>query len=258
MTPNLKGKYQYVVRLFDNYFNWYEILRGRILNRSISKIQLRNGIKILGGPKSEIVGISDEIFIQKIYNPYFLEIKKADTVVDIGANIGVFSLFAAYQGAEKIIAVEPLPKNVVLIKKNFKENNLKPPTIIQAAVSGTKRQAKLYLGDSDSHNLLFDHNYRNEKYKKHIMVPTITLAGIVGNNRIAKVDFLKVDCEGSEGEIIETTPLSVWKKIKKIAIEYHDGVSSLTSAEIAAKLRKIGYKVVIKRIDSNFGYIYAF
>lgn len=255
---NLNGKYRYVSDLIKNYSDWYKIIIGRVAGKSPRSITLRNGIKISGGPKSEISDLSDEIFFQKVYTPKFKSIKSGDIVLDIGANIGVFSLFAAFNGAKRIVSVEPLPANIKQIQKNFRLNKIDLPETIQMAVDGRTGKAKLYLGDIDSHNLLFDRNYRNEKFDKHIMVPVITLSDILKKEKISRIDFLKMDCEGSEGEIISSTPLSIWKKISKVAIEYHDGVSSLDHNEISRRLKKFGYKIVVKKIDDNFGYIYAF
>lgn len=255
---NLKGKYHYISGLINNYDNWASIVKGRLVHIVTPYVKLKNGLTISGGPKSEIVDIVDEIFFQKVYTPEFLKIKKGDTVIDIGANIGVFGLFAAKNGARKIIAVEPYSKNVDSIKKNFKTNKLNTPKTLQAAVSDKIGKSKLYLGDIDSHNLLFDHNFKNEKYTKFIDVPVTTLSGILKKYGLKNVDFLKIDCEGSEGDIVKSTPLNIWKKIKKIAMEYHNGVSSLSCDEMVTKLKKVGYKVVIKRSDDNFGYIYAY
>jgi len=255
---NLNGKYKYISNLRKNYPGWPGILINRILKQLPQKLILRNGIEIIGGAKSKILDLADEIFFQKVYNPSYLQIKKGDVVVDIGANIGVFSLYAASGGAKKIFAVEPMPANIKLIHENFLCNKLAMPTTLEAAVTDKNGKAKLYLGDLDSHNLLFDHNFNNEKFSKNIMVPAITLSRIIERFKINKINFLKIDCEGSEGEIISSTPKKVWKKIDKVAIEYHDGVSSLNHTEIVAKLKKFGYKVKFKKNDEYFGYIYAF
>jgi FkbM family methyltransferase len=256
VSLNLTGKLNYILYIIRNYPEWYLIFSNRLLKKPITKLKLKNGLIILGGKRSLILDIADEIFVQKVYNPKFMPIRLGSTVIDIGANVGIYSLYAAWKGAKKIYAFEPLSKNLVLINRNFKINRLPQPSLSNAAVTNKTGTAKLYLSDFDSHGLLFDHNYK-DKFTKHVDAKTVTLSRIIQVNRIKKVDFLKIDCEGSEGEIIYSTPKSIWEKIDKIAIEYHNGVSSYSHTDILKKLKKVGYRTKVKVVDPFLGYIYA-
>lgn len=92
-----------------------------------------------------------------------------------------------------------------------------------------------------------------------MLVRSTTLESIIKSNHIQKVGFLKIDCEGAEGLIIKSIPLPLYKKIDKIAIEFHDKISLLNHEQIASILQKVGYLVKIKwRRGSPFGYIYAY
>lgn len=255
---NLIGRLGYIVNLIKTYSTWYEVLLGRFMGKPLKGVKLRNGLYIISGEKSLVTDLVDEIFIKEIYTPKFLRIEKGDTVVDVGANLGAFSLYAAQNGAKNIIDVEPLPQNISLIKRNFHINKFSLPQIEGIALSDKKGFAKLYLGDLDSHNSLFDHNFLNTKFEKYIRIRTATLKDVLDKENIKHVDFLKIDCEGSEGQIVASTPIAVWKDIDKVVIEYHDGVSLLSHEEISAKLKKAGYTVRIKKSDDFFGYIYAF
>lgn len=250
------GKIKYVIKLVRNYSNWLYILLCRFVKKPIRKINLKTGISIIGGEKSLAIDIVDEVFIRKTYNPYFLQIKSGDTVVDIGANIGIFSLYAALNGATNIYSIEPLKENLRLIKQNFWINNLTCPILINIAISNKNGWSKLYLSDHDSHNLLFKRN-NNRKFSKYRTVKTFKLSKFLEKYKVNKVDFLKIDCEGSEGDIFASTGQSEWKNIKKISIEYHNGVSILNDREISARLITLGYKVKTMKSDDYFGYIYA-
>lgn len=256
MLFNFLGKINYILDVIQNYKDWYSIFYNRLFRIHTYKVHLRNGLILVGGPKSLILDLIDEIFVKKVYNPEFMEINVGDIVMDIGANIGVFSLYAAKQKAKKIYSIEPLPQNIPFIKKNIKVNKFNGPNIINVAVSNRNGVGKLYLGDLDSHGLFFSHNYK-DGFVKFIEVPTLTLEKIINDNKIIKIDFLKIDCEGSEGEIIRSTNKDIWKKINKIAIEYHDKVSSLSHQEIVEKLKKNNYKIKVKVTGKLIGYIYA-
>lgn len=256
MSTTLKSKMNYLIGIFHNYYNWPYIIFCRIVNKPIEKVVIRSGTTITGGYKSLAIDIVDEIFIRKVYTPAYLSINKGDTVVDIGSNIGVFSLFAALNGASHVYSVEPLIENIDYLKTNFKINNMKAPKIIHAAISRIKGVSRLYVPDCYSHSrltkdkdILSQNNYR--------VVKTINLNEFVRSMALKKIDFLKIDCEGSEGDIVSSTTRETWEKIGKIAIEYHNNVSVLSNSKISAKLVSYGFNVKTAKSDDLYGYIYA-
>lgn len=253
----LVGKIRYVAGLILDYNNWQSIVLARLRKKRVREVRLRNGLIIIGGKDSLIESLTNEIFIRNIYNPRFLPIHEGDTVIDIGANIGVFGVYAAYKGAKRIIEIEPLQRNIIRIKKNFSINRFAKPTILEAAVSDRNGFERLYLGDLDSHNLLFRDNPKKFGLDANIGVKTITLNEVIRKYFIQHVDFLKIDCEGGEGSIVSSTRYLVWKKIDKVAIEYHDNISSLSHRQIAKKLTHLGFQTKVVISDQFFGYIYA-
>lgn len=256
MIYNIYGKFKYIKELIFTYNNWYTILIDRIKKSVTHKVKLRNGITVNGGSHSIVVDLVSETFANKLYNPSNLNIKRGDIVVDIGANIGVYGLYAAQEKAKVVYEIEPLDENIPLIRNNFKNNNFNNYKIINVAVSDFNGTDKLYIGDLDSHGLLFDHNFK-EKLTKYKIVKTMTLDNIFLKYKIDKVDFLKIDCEGGEGYIFKTTNVKTWRKINKIAIEYHDNVSVFSHQQILTKLSKLGYRTKLEKTGQKFGYIYA-
>ena len=253
----ITGKVSYVLGLMSNYSNWQSIILNRLLKKRIKEIRLRNGLIITGGKDSMIEGLIDEIFIHKVYNPEFLSINKGDLVIDIGANIGVFGVFAASEGAGRIIEVEPFPGNIKRIKKNFSINKMSTPIILEAAVSDKNGTDDIFLGDLDSHNMLYKDSRKIFGFEKHIRVKTVTLNEILQKYSIKHVDFLKIDCEGEEGAIMESTFPSSWKKIDKVAIEYHDNTSVISHQQIVKKLSRLGFRSKVAVSDRLYGYIFA-
>jgi len=253
MALNLSGKYRYISHLLSYYPDGLEILiKQRLLGKPVSQIRLRNGLIIRGAKNSLLVDVIDEIFYRKGYTPKFLPIKSGDVVVDIGANVGVFGLFAASKGAGKIYAFEPLPNNASLIKINFKENNVPEPVVVQAAVTDKSGRARFYLGKSDPHGSLVKEGFRGK-----IEVSTLTLGSIISKYHLKKVDFLKIDAEGSEGKIVMSTPPEVWMKIRKVSLEYHDDMSPVKHEDLNKRFQRLGFKTRLTFDGSPFGYIYA-
>ena len=122
---NLIKKWNYFLEIVQNYKDWYLVFLNRFFGISIKKVHLRNGIVLVGSPKSLILDLVYEVFIQKVYNPWFMQIKSGDVVMDIGTNIGVFSLFAVRQGASLVYCVEPNSRNITFINKILNLINLR-------------------------------------------------------------------------------------------------------------------------------------
>ncbi len=126
------------------FFRIINIFRIDLLFDFDREIKLRNGIKINFGKKLDrsVMPLVVEIWQDKVYNPKGFEINPEQTILDIGANVGNFSLFAAKLFESAIIyALEPVTENFVLLKKNIAENsfrNILPLEFALAASCGTK------------------------------------------------------------------------------------------------------------------------
>lgn len=254
MKLNVGGKIQYICETVFNYKNWITIFIDRLANIKTKNIIMRNGLCIESVNNELVIDLTNEIFVKKVYTPKFLTIEKGDNVMDIGANIGVFSLFAVIKGANKIYSVEPYGPSVKQLRLNFKKNGLRPPEIIQAAISDRKGTAKLYVGDIDSHSSIIS----NKDVKTNFFrIKISTLENLLFKYKIDKIDFLKIDCEGGEGEIFKLNNPKVWLKINKISIEYHDNLSKMSHFEILKKLKILGYETKTRKTGKYLGYIYA-
>lgn len=242
---------KYWIKFFILYKNWYEILESRIKKGNLQKVIFNNGIVISSSPESPISVVVDEIFLLKryIYKNLVL-VKKHDIVVDIGAHIGTFTLFALINGARKVYAYEPTHKNVKYIKENCK--NYKNIKVKNYAVSDTNSLINLYVDIPDGGNSIIRTNGRRIK-----KVKSVTLENIFKNEKLDKINFLKIDCEGAEGLIFKALPDYVLKRIDKIAMEYHDNTSPMKHNKIIKKLVRAGFSVKLNKMDKIYGYIYA-
>lgn len=115
------------------YFKDYFKMNGR----KYSQYNLRNGIKFILRANSNDRATFNEIFIHKTYNPKGFEIKNKEVIVDIGAHIGFFSIYAAKNAKNgKVFSFEPSKENYILLDKNVKLNNLSNIKLFNSAVSG--------------------------------------------------------------------------------------------------------------------------
>lgn len=154
-------------------------------------------------------------------------------------------------------AFEPFPRNVEFLDRNIRTNGVHNVTTHCVAVSDKIGSAKLFLSRISGGHLLFDHNIKG-KLEKYVKVPTITLQRMMDDNCLEQIDFLKLDCEGSEGSILMSTPRDYLQRVRKIAMEFHDNASQLKHDEIQKLLKEIGFVTKLNwNGKSPFGYLYA-
>lgn len=134
-----------------------------------------------------------------------------DVWLDIGANIGAFALRAAPL-VHKVIAVEPEPDNVRWLKRNRDLNNQKNVQIREAAIVAD-HQERVWLALSKTFSST--HRVGSIRGRTNILVDAINIDKIVLDYG---VDKIKMDCEGSEAEILEVMD---FRPIKEIVFEYH-------------------------------------
>jgi len=137
--------------------------------------------------------LNETNFFKKIIN-------KGMNVVDIGANIGYFSiLFSRWIGETgKVFCFEPEPDNFHLLQKNIQANNCENIIPIQKAVSNSNGTTSLFLSEENKgdHRIIdFDAYYKDE-LRKEIEVESIKLDSAIPPN--FNIDIIKMDIQGAE------------------------------------------------------------
>lgn len=159
-------------------------------------------------------------------------------VVDAGANIGTFSIYASLNNVKEIYAIEPFPETFNQLQKNIELNGLKTKVrlkpIALAKESGN-RLMDLHEGPSQSRGLL-------KKNDGHLglKVPTLTLADFLKSINKEEIDLLKIDIEGGEHEVFHNSDDQTLMKIKHIAMEYHPNESK---SALFDRLQKANFKL---------------
>ncbi|MBI3589602.1 MAG: FkbM family methyltransferase [Candidatus Liptonbacteria bacterium] len=167
--------------------------------------KLRNSTQFLVKSRGDI-HVLKEIATYDHYGRFLSRLKNNAVVVDIGAHIGVFSILAAQRirGA-KVFSFEPLPENFSLLKANIDLNALSDRVFpFQLAVSGRRGLRRLHFFSERTGSSFFP--IPGQRQTDQFDVHSLTLADIFEKNHISRCDFLKIDCEGSESEIIFHTP----------------------------------------------------
>lgn len=204
-----------------------------------------------------------ESLYHNLYNREFfnkkLTINENDTVIDIGGYIGSFAIPAAQHAKSGIVyTFEPAPENFVQLQKNIKLNGVKNIRAFNLGITAHDSNISLFM---DNFNPASNNIYI--KRGRAVETQALSLETVFKRHYIQKCNFLKVDCEGSEYEIIMNLKPQILKKIEKIACEYHwpsyYGVDNPqhTPQKLVAFLRKNNFYVVMKRVNPYIGMIYA-
>jgi FkbM family methyltransferase len=166
------------------------------------------------------------LFAHEVYEPFETEffkkeIKKGDVVLDIGANIGYYTLiFARLVGENgRAIAFEPEPANFALLKKNVRINDYRNVILVQKAITNETGKIKLYLSrDKDNRG---DHRiYDSGDGRKFIEIEAIQLDDYFKDYN-GKIDYIKMDIQGAEAGAIQGMSMLLEKnKDIKIVTEF--------------------------------------
>ena len=156
-----------------------------------------------------------EIFIKRSYESNLVKLDVDDVVVDLGANIGMFTLFAS-QKAKKVYSIEPLPETYNSLVKNTEEvNNV--ITLNKALYS--KEEEMEFVKNEISISSSF---FRKKPNSETIKVKTINFNNFVREYNIDRINYLKIDIEGAEFDLFENIDENyLQNNIDKIFMEIH-------------------------------------
>jgi FkbM family methyltransferase len=150
-----------------------------------------------------------------------------NVVLDIGANIGYYSLTAAKIVGDngKVYAFEPDPLNFALLQKNIECNNYKNIIAIQKAVSNSCDDIKLFLSKENR----ADHRcYETDENRDSVSIKATSIDDFFKDNLDIKVDFIKIDIQGYETQAFEgmMNLLSIQKNTKIITEFWPFGINN--------------------------------
>lgn len=158
-----------------------------------------------------------------------------EIVLDIGANVGYFSLFmlSTFPKA-RVFAFEPMPQNFKLLSTYKNQNPLSDFNIFNTAISSPgKKSIMLNYSANDAYSTSAG-IFQMKNQTENITVACTHLEEIIKVNNLTRIDFLKLDCEGSEYDILYNAHAGTLRKISKIAIETHKGKGERENGEALA------------------------
>lgn len=232
---------RYIPLIIGRVKDWPRFLLTYIgFSRKTGVFRLRNGLRIHTDNPDDISTLM-VVFIKKEYG----RIPSDSVIVDIGANIGMFSLYAATAAKRnKVYAFEPMPQTYSLLQKNVIDNHL--GRVIKTVPFGIWKKEgtiKLYLANTSP----FHSIYQESRKGKTVDIKVVSLAEGFKRNRITRCDLMKIDCEGAEYDILYNAPDNTLKSIREIRLEYHDLKDSGDThnfSSLRSFLEKKGFRMI--------------
>lgn len=166
------------------------------------------------------------------------QLKPGMTVFDVGANAGYFSMIAgALVGkAGRVIALEPDPRVVEVLRRNVGANGFENATVVQAAAYNSCGEVSLGCAPATSWSGIY-----YERPTKRIEVRAVTLDSLCDELGLERVDFVKIDVEGAEGVVLEGMSGVLSRHRPQVLLELHGDYANALDHPAVCLLRKFQY-----------------
>ena len=193
----------------------------------------------------------NEFFVDDIYRNFNLN--DMDTVIDVGANIGLFAKYMYSKNANKVILVEANP-NLKDKIHNLLDNDLKRSSVYLSPIYSEKKKVVFNYSDENSAigSVAFDPTMGidYESLTHQMKLETITLDEIIENENINRISLFKCDIEGGEYDLIPSLTDRQMSMIDKFMIEIHQNKNNEIQP-ILNKLTSHGFRYKIYRPELN-------
>ena len=248
------------------------------------RYRLPNGMEIAHLNPYETRYLYHEIFIEQTYLKNGIALEEGDVVFDIGANIGMFSMFVSRRckGA-RIFACEPSPVSFQVLQRNLSLHAPEAKALPFGVADGDREATFVFYPKSsvfsgfhtdeqeDGHALrqtmvneysqrfesadsdalrehldgIIDARLQKETYQCQLR----SLSSLMKVHQIEEIGLLKIDAEKCEWDILRSIEPDDWKKIRQIVVEVHDSGDGKLSKQIADLLREQGFEIATVEED---------
>lgn len=261
--PPLLRRYYTLIRRISN---WPRYWAHRLPNRenSVYRFRTRGGGFILDVP-DQLMSVFKGLFMRDEYNidSIIPRLGPEPIVVDVGANAGYFSfLVLSNVPAARIYAFEPFPPNYELLQKNVEQNpqSLERIATFPHAVGGEgQTNLRLYYSRDDRYSFMASSDkdlFGGELVS--IDVEVLSLPDIMNKQALPRIDLLKLDCEGSEFDILLNTPQRIFDRIGEIVLEVHESPAfDRSRSDLASFLQSMGYAIDAMSLTDRLSMMWA-
>lgn len=232
--------------LFLELFFFIKAILLLLFNKNV-KSESFFGYKVVFPSYADFLCLFLEVFGIQEYR--YITAKKSPMIIDCGSNWGMSVIyFKHFYPDAHIIGIEANKKTVAYLKKNIKLNNFKDIVIYPSLLAEKQEMHSFFINNKEDGWSLSDTGIADfaasRKDFSQVKVPTIQLSKLLRK----KIDLLKLDIEGMEGEVLYESRKKL-SNVKEIIMEYHGGIPGKRNklSEIKQLLRKSGFSYSFSR-----------
>lgn len=208
-----------LIRACKDWPKWLREYATRPVDEQPECYRLRGGALLHTRRNGCDLHMIDEIWAFRKYDYFGYRVQPGDVVVDVGANIGTFTVYAAVAcKAARVISFEPFSENFRMLRQNVDANRLGMVTCVNKAVAAKPGRAAFRLDPDDQGS----HGLADGGPGEVIVVDCCTMEDVFRDYSINQIDYLKMDCEGAEYEILLGMPTPLLQRVRRISMEYHN------------------------------------
>ena len=176
-------------------------------------------------------------------------------IIDIGANLGYYALLEAKLGGF-VHAIEPVKRSFEILNKSIELNGYKNIKTYNLAIGSQNGTQNIIISHRNNWSTMLNLNIAVDKYKQNFnrfykgieKTETLTLDNFVRDNNINKIDFIRMDVEGYETEIIKKADyaFSLMPKGAHLTVEVHAGLFKDRKSIVIMldKIHRAGFKII--------------
>jgi FkbM family methyltransferase len=191
---------------------------------------LRARLRDVNGP-AEVFGLDE-------YATPSIDWSRVDYVIDAGAHVGGFALWAATRSQCRILALEPNPATRELLDLNVRNQNLQDRVVVRPwAVAGSRGRRRLRPAADSAATALVEESAHGD-----VEVDAVALEDVIGASGFPHVDLLKMDIEGAEHGVFASAGDDALRSVGAWIVECHP-VPGAEIGRIAERLQAAGFEV---------------
>ncbi|KXK07582.1 MAG: Methyltransferase domain protein [Microgenomates bacterium OLB22] len=237
-----------IVRLFlgrpGNIYAILAILLGRE-----ATITLSESFRITLSQPLDLLILKETVYD----DPYgFRSLDRPKHVIDVGGGAGDTALFlCSLFPTCRVSVCEPNPLSLSLLKKNITQNGANEQISLSPYAIGTKKSIDFYIATSN----VMSSTRSYAASQKKVRVKGLPLSQLISG----PVDYLKIDCEGSELDVLQSISPTQWKYLSRIGLEYHRHIVPNQDDILQEYLEKQGF--IVRKVPDAYneaiGYLLA-
>jgi len=235
------------------FFYNYRILRRRFLDLSKEHILNINGHKFATIPND--IGISEELLMFHTHEPFSTKLLSpllTDGMycLDVGSNIGYYACLEsnAVGNTGKVISIEPSPINYKYLKKNIELQNMSNTEVYNFACGNKNGEIQFLVSDRSNWSRVATEKFIDappDAILQTINVPVKTIDLLIEEKSLQRLDFIRMDVEGYEVNIVEGMHQTLEKFKPLLHMEVHLFLLGISETKkLLQNIQKHGYEIL--------------